>query len=230
MLIGMGVPYRVLVADDDPMVREAYRVFLTRNANFEIVAEAGDGEDAVEAYDRFLPDIVLMDLQMPRRSGVDAIQTICTRHPGACVLALTTFASRDHITAALRAGAGGYLVKDAGGAALLVAIEQAIAGEMPLSPSVRRELVADLRTTDDPPATAAVDHGLTGRETELVGWLAKGMTNQQIAEKMFLSEGSVKQYLSHIGDKLGSRSRTQILVRSIRLGIVGLADIDMSAD
>ena len=137
---------RVLVADDDPMVREAYRMFLTRNDNHEVVGEARNGREAVEAYEELKPDVVLMDLQMPDMSGVDAIREINRKHRGACIVALTTFGTQEYIVSALRAGASGYLMKDCGGPALLTGIQQARDGEMPLAPGVRRELVADLLT------------------------------------------------------------------------------------
>ena len=137
---------RVLVADDDPMVREAYRMFLTRHDNYEVVGEARNGREAVEAYEELKPDVVLMDLQMPDMSGVDAIREINRKHRGACIVALTTFGTQEYIVSALRAGASGYLMKDCGGPALLTGIQQARDGEMPLAPGVRRELVADLLT------------------------------------------------------------------------------------
>ena len=211
---------RVLVADDDPMVREAYRMFLTRNDNHEVVGEARNGREAVEAYEELKPDVVLMDLQMPDMSGVDAIREINRKHRGACIVALTTFGTQEYIVSALRAGASGYLMKDCGGPALLTGIQQARDGEMPLAPGVRRELVADLLTGHPKILTDEAAAGLAPREKELLIWLGQGMTNAQIAAKMFISEGSVKQYLSHIGDKMGLKSRTQILVRAIQLGLV----------
>lgn len=217
----MSEACRVLVVDDDPMVREAYRMFLSRHEDHVVVADARNGREAVEAYDQFLPDVVLMDLQMPEMSGVDAIREICGKHKSACIVALTTFGTQDYIVSALRAGAAGYLMKDCGGPALLSGIQQALAGEMPLAPGVRRELVSDLIAGHRRgPADQDLTDSLAPREKELLLWLGQGMTNAQIATKMFISEGSVKQYLSHIGDKLGLKSRTQILVRAIQLGLV----------
>lgn len=217
----MNAPYRLLVVDDDPMVREAYRIFFSRNSGYEVVDEARNGNEAITAFRTHRPDVVLMDLQMPEKSGVDATKEICTRWPHACVVALTTFGTREYIVAALRAGAAGYLLKDAGGPALLTGIEQAIAGEMPLSAAVRRELVSNVVSSPDPVVQRRMPvPSLAPRERELLTWLAAGLTNQQISEKMFVSEGTIKQYLSHIGDKFGLKSRTQILVRSIQLGIV----------
>lgn len=220
-VLPMSEACRVLVVDDDPMVREAYRMFLSRHQDHTVVGEARNGREAVESYDELLPDVVLMDLQMPEMSGVDAIREITHKHKDACIVALTTFGTQDYIVSALRAGAAGYLMKDCGGQALLSGIQQALAGEMPLAPGVRRELVSDLITGHSRgPVDSATRNALAPREKELLIWLGQGMTNAQIATKMFISEGSVKQYLSHIGDKLGLKSRTQILVRAIQLGLI----------
>ena len=123
---------RVLVTDDDPMVREAYRMFLTRNDNHEVVGEARNGREAVEAYEELKPDVVLMDLQMPDMSGVDAIREINRKHRGACIVALTTFGTQEYIVSALRAGASGYLMKDCGGPALLTGIQREVAIDIDL--------------------------------------------------------------------------------------------------
>lgn len=219
----MAGAVRVLVVDDDAVVRDAYRAFLRARDGLELCGEAADGRAGVEAYAELLPDVTLMDLQMPRLPGIEAIDEITTRWPGACIVALTTFGTHDYITAALRAGAAGYLVKDTDGDTLAAALAQAVAGDMPLSPAVRRELVAAMLDEQAPPAPAdPAGHGLTPREHELLQWLAAGLTNQQIGARMYISEGSVKQYLSHVGEKLDMRSRTQILVRSIQLGLVDL--------
>lgn len=220
---------RILVVDDDPVVREAYRTFFSRHADYQVVGEARDGREAVDAFRRLRPTIVLMDLQMPEKSGVDATRDICREWPSACIVALTTFGTREYIVAALRAGASGYLLKDAGGPALLAAIDQAIDGDMPLSAAVRKELVSNVVDASDANRPAAPDPGLAPREKELLKWLAQGLTNQQIGGRMFVSEGTIKQYLSHIGDKMGLKSRTQILVRAIQLGVVDLSETDLTS-
>lgn len=217
----MTPPHRVLVVDDDALVREAYRAFFLKVTDFGLVGEARSGAEGVESYDTLRPDLVLMDLQMPGMSGIEATMEICRRWPGACVVALTTFGTREYIVAALRAGASGYLLKDSGGQALLAGMRQAINGDMPLSATVRRELV-DALLADPAALRPHVDPGLTPRENELLQWLARGLTNHQIGSRMYLSEGSVKQYLTRIGDKLAARSRTQILVKAIQLNLVDL--------
>ena len=129
---------RVLVADDDALVREAYRSFLRNSPDFTLVGEARDGEEACSAYASLLPDVVLMDLQTPTCSGIEATARICATWAGACVVALTTFGTREYIVAALRAGASGYLLKDTGAQHLVAGIRQAMRGDMPMSASVRR--------------------------------------------------------------------------------------------
>jgi DNA-binding NarL/FixJ family response regulator len=212
-------PISVMTVDDDPLIREAYGAFFGRQEEFSLVGEARNGREGVSLYSALRPDVVLMDLQMPGMPGTDAIALICFRWPEACVVALTTFSTREYVVEALRAGAAGYLLKDVGGDGLLAGIRQAIAGDMPLSPTVRRQLVATVaaeRTVDARSAAVSV----TSRETELLGWLARGLTNHEIGLQMYISEGSVKQYLARIGDKLGARPRTQILIRAIQLNLV----------
>lgn len=208
----------VLVVDDDEVARQAVTAFLERQEHLRVVGQAADGQEGVRRYAELTPDVVLMDLNMPVMSGVAATRAICAEHPGACVVALTTFDTSDHVVAALRAGAAGYVLKDSAPAELLEAVEQAVAGEMPLSGAVRQALVASVLTEGRTPVVQ--DATLTPRQTELVRWLAHGLSNQQIAREMHLSEGSVKQYLSQVGTRLGVSTRTQILIRSVQLGIV----------
>lgn len=221
----MTDPCRVLVVDDEPAVRDAYTGFLQAQDGVEVCGQAGDGQVAVSAFESLRPDVVLMDLGMPRVSGLMATEQICRRWPGACVVALTTFGDRESIVAALRAGAAGYLLKDCGGAALVAGIRQARDGEMPLSAPVRRQLVASVVREGVLPGRAH----LTPRERELVNLLAQGLTNQQIGHRMHVSEGSVKQYLTNVGTKLRARSRTQVLIRAVQLNLVdphGLPPLD----
>ncbi len=216
----MVEPHRLLVVDDDPVVREAYRAFFSYQEEFVVCGEARTGAEGVEGYAALLPGVVLMDLQMPVLSGIEATRQICERWPDACVVAMTTFGTSEYVVAALRAGASGYLLKDVGGVALLAGLRAALAGDMPLSSPVRRELVSSV-VEDRPAAPVAVaDVGLTPREQELLSWLAQGLTNHQIGAQMYVSEGSVKQYLLNIGRKVGVKSRTGILIRAIQLNVV----------
>lgn len=221
-------PQPVLIADDDPAARDAYRAVLGQRSDFVLVAEASNGEEAITLYERHRPAVVLMDLQMPGTSGIEATAAICARWPDACIVAMTSFGTRDYVVAALRAGAAGYLLKGVGGPALLAALHQALGGNMPLASTVRRQLVSAVLA--DAEELNPTDAGLTPRELELVGWLAQGLTNQQIARAMHLSVGSVKQYLGRVGDKLKVASRTQILVRVIQLGIVDPSHLPAVSD
>ncbi|MFT3876490.1 MAG: response regulator transcription factor [Propioniciclava sp.] len=208
---------RVLVVDDDENVRESYRAIIARQTDVELAGEATDGNQAEDAYAQLLPDVVLMDLQMPQMSGIDATRALVSRWPEAIVVAMTTFGSRDYVVAALRAGASGYLLKDVHEGSFVAALRQAVAGEMPLSASIRRALVSAVVAEEaKPPA----QHDLTPREEELIRWLARGLTNAQIARQMHLSEGSVKQYMARASSKLGVASRTQLLISAIQLGVV----------
>ena len=204
----VAAPLTVLVVDDKPLVRNAYHAFFSRQTDASLVGLAGDGQEAIDLYEATTPDVVLMDLQMPGVSGIEATREICRRWPGACVVALTTFATPEYVIPALEAGAAGYLLKETSGPALLHALRQAKAGEMPLSSAVRRAVVDRLTASakQEPPVP------MTVREREVLTWLAHGMSNVEIARRMFLSEGTIKQYMSRIGDKMGMKSRTQIPV------------------
>lgn len=216
----MPRPFRLLVVDDDAMVRMAYASFFAGQPDFDICGEAINGSEGVAAFAELKPDVVLMDLQMPVLSGIEAIERICARTPGACVVAMTTFGTQEYVVRALRAGASGYLLKDVGGPALVGGLRQALAGDMPLSGSVRRELVASVVAEAPATSFAGPDVDVTPRERELLGWLAQGLTNSQIGDQMYLSVGSVKQYLSNVGTKLAVKSRTGILIRAVQLHLV----------
>lgn len=209
-------PIRVLLVDDESLVRESFRAFFSRQPGFDLVGEASDGQGGVTAYEQLRPDVALMDLHMPRMNGIEATERITSRWPNACVVALTTFGSREFIVPMLRAGAAGYLVKHTAPRELLTALQAAIDGEMPMSGEVRRELAGVVARPAAPPSGIT----MTPREREVLEWLAHGLSNAQIGARMGLSEGTVKQHLFHAGAKLQARSRTQILVRSIQEGLV----------
>lgn len=205
---------RVLAVDDDPNTLRAYRGLFATQQSFDLVGEVRDGAQVEARYEALLPDVVLMDLQMPF-NGVDATRAVCARWADARVVAMTTLTSHHWVVAALRAGAAGYLVKGLTSGQFFAGLRQALAGEMPLSGSVRHQLVHAL-VADEP----VRENPLTPRENELVNWLARGLTNRQIAMRMNVCESSVKQYFARAGAKLHATSRTQILVRAIQCGAV----------
>lgn len=218
--------HRVLIADDEELVRDAYRSFFQTVPDLDLVGEAADGEEAVAAYHDLRPDLTVMDLQMPRLSGIDAIRITAESDPAACLVAMTTFATRSHVVGALEAGAAGYLVKGVSGATFAAGLRKAIAGDMPLSGAVRRELATAVRAHRGTRGPVGEPVTLPPRQMELLKWLATGMTNRQIAREMRLSEGSVKQYVARMCESLAASSRTQLLVRSIQLGLVDPYDTD----
>jgi DNA-binding NarL/FixJ family response regulator len=210
------------VVDDDAMVREAYRSFFARQEEIILCGEARDGAEGVAAYAAQLPDLVLMDLQMPGVSGIEATSQICGRWPGARVVVMTTFGTSEHVVAALQAGACGYLLKDVGGPGLLEGLRQALAGDMPLSASVRRESRCRRGGGASDPAEAGGRRRLDAAGERAAGLLGPGLSNAAIGAQMYFSEGSAKQYLSNIGTKLGVKSRTAILIRAVQLNAVDL--------
>ncbi|MEA5153549.1 response regulator transcription factor [Raineyella sp.] len=220
---------RILVVDDEAVVRDAYRHLFGDVEDYEVVAEASDGREAVARYEEARPDVVLMDLKMPRMSGVEAMTEIGRQHPDACMVAVTSFASLDYVVPALRAGAAGYLVKDAAAEDLIDGVRQALADEMPLSPRISRALARSIaEAPPEPPrpkASLAPFASPTAREQEVLDHLAEGLSNRDIAAMMCISEAAVKAHLRHLGDKLGVRSRTQILVLAYRHGLVSAGSV-----
>lgn len=208
---------QVLLVDDQRLMREGLRTLLELHPDLRVAGEAGDGSAAESAVERLEPDVVLMDLRMPRRDGVTATRRITARWPALPVLVLTTYDDDDLVFQAIEAGACGYLLKDVGSDALADAIRAAAHGESPLQPSVARKVLRQLRGR----VVAVEDKGepLTDRETEVLGLLATGATNREIAEKLFLTEGTVKNYISAILAKKGLRDRTQAALWALRRGI-----------
>jgi DNA-binding NarL/FixJ family response regulator len=219
----MSERIRVLVVDDQALFREALVALLTVQAGIEVVGEAANGQEAIEAVGRLRPDVVLMDLRMPVLDGVGATRRLHVDHPGVRVLALTTFDGDAEVFPALRAGAVGYLLKDATTERLVEALVAADRGESVLAPSVAAKLVARVAALPEPvPGSAPqplVDP-LTDRELEVLRQLAAGKSNREIAQAVFLSEGTVKNHVTSILAKLGARDRTQAALRASALGLL----------
>lgn len=202
----------------------ALKTFLTNEDGVTVVGTAENGQVAVEQAREHKPDIVLMDLKMPRMNGIDATHRIVDELPDTRVIALTTFSTLDYVVPALRAGASGYLVKDAQPDEILAAIRTAMDDNLPLSPSVVRLLARQVAGGAHDPqvvsGAAATEVGLAPREISVLQHLGRGLSNREIAKEMFISEGSVKAYLANACMKLGVRDRLQALIRGFELGIV----------
>lgn len=214
----------VLVVDDQPLMLHALRTFLENEEGITVVGAAADGEAAVQQAHALTPDLVLMDLKMPRMNGIDATHKITDELPGMRVVALTTFSTLDYVIPALRAGASGYLVKDAQPEEILAAIRMAMDDNLPLSPGVvrllARQVIGGAHAPAGISASAATEVGLAPREISVLQFLGRGLSNREIAKEMYISEGSVKAYLANACMKLGVRDRLQALIRGFELGIV----------
>ena len=201
---------RILVADDHAVVRQGLRAFLSLQEDMEVVGEAEDGEQAVAAAARLEPDVVLMDMVMPGVDGVEAIRRIRDVRPQTRVLVLTSYADDTKVVPAVRAGAAGYLLKDVQPAELAAAIRTIAGGGALLAPAVTARVLAEIAAGGRP------DPGLTAREREVLGLLARGLTNRQIAAELVLSEKTVKTHVSSILGKLGLPDRTQAALYAVR--------------
>ena len=211
----------VVLVDDQPLVRAGFRLILEAEEDFAVVGEAGDGEEALATTLRLQPDVVLMDVQMPKLDGLEATRriakdpTIRTR-----VLILTTFERDDYIFEALRAGASGFMLKNASPEDLVRAVRVVAAGEALLAPSITRRVIADYSQRPGPNKHAAgLDH-LTERELEVLRLLATGKSNAELAQELYLGEGTVKTHVSHLLGKLGLRDRVQAVVFAYESGLV----------
>jgi DNA-binding NarL/FixJ family response regulator len=219
---------RVLLADDQRVVREGLGTLLGLLDGIELVGTAADGEEAVALAGRHDPDVVLMDLRMPRVDGIEAIRRLAARGERPRAIALTTYADDASVLGALRAGARGYLTKDAGAEEIRAAVEAVARGEAALDPAVQHHVVAALSSgagTDAPsaPSGAATEpelpDGLTPREAEVLGLIAAGLTNAEIAGRLVVSAATVKSHVNHIFAKAGVRDRAQAVVYAYEHGL-----------
>ncbi|WP_329532031.1 response regulator transcription factor [Streptomyces sp. NBC_01450] len=216
-------PARVVVADDQTVVREGIVMLLGLLPGIEVVGAAGDGYEAVALVAELAPDVVLMDLRMPRCDGVEATRRIRAEHPGTQVVVLTTYADDESLFPALRAGARGYLTKDAGGDEIVRAVESVLSGDAGLSPSVQRRLLERLSepaAAPEPDALVEPPDGLTTRETEVLLLIAEGLTNQEIARKLHVSTATVKTHINNLFAKTGLKDRAQAVRYAFGKGLV----------
>jgi len=212
---------QVLVVDDQALVRAGFRLILQR-AGMEVVGEAGDGVEAVAAAKALRPDVALMDIRMPRLDGIEATRQIAAAAPSVKVLALTTFDLDEYVYAAVRAGASGFLLKDVSPDDLVHAVQVVARGESMLAPAVTRRLLDRFATTPLPGQLPPAVATLADREVAVLRLVARGMPNSDIAERLFLSEATVKTYVSRLLAKLGLRDRVQLAVLAYESGLVPL--------
>jgi DNA-binding NarL/FixJ family response regulator len=217
------VSIRLLIVDDQELVRTGFRLFLETQDDLEVVGEAGDGEEAIVLARELRPDVILMDIRMPRLDGVEATARLTAAgiEPPPRVVVLTTFDLDEYVFGALRGGAAGFLLKDAPRERLVEAIRVVHAGEALLSPSITRRLVADFATRTDPleQPTALLEE-LTPREREVLVLVARGLSNDEIAERLVVTQATVKSHVGSMLMKLGLRDRVQAVVFAYEHGIV----------
>lgn len=218
---------RVMLVDDQAMVRMGFRMILETDPDLTVVGDAGDGIEAIEVAERCRPDVILMDVRMPRMDGIEATRAILSRSaPGDAtapcrVLVLTTFDLDDYVYAALRAGASGFLLKDAPAEQLVEAVKIVQRGDALLSPSVTRRLIEEVARRPDPEQVLVPGLAeLTERELEVLKLIARGLSNAEIAQRLYLGEATVKTHLGRVLAKLNLRDRVQAVVLAYESGIV----------
>jgi DNA-binding NarL/FixJ family response regulator len=209
---------RVLLVDDQPLIREGLRTILDAQAGIEVVGEAGDGAEALDQSRRLAPDLVLMDVEMPGSDGIEATRRIVAAG-GPRVVILTTFNREDYVAQALRAGASGFLLKTAAPSDLAAAVHSAMDSDALLAPEVTRRLIESYLARPDP-AGAPWVADLTEREREVLVLIATGLSNDEIAKKLFLSPATVKTHVNRVFAKTGVRDRAQAVVAAYEAGIV----------
>lgn len=216
-------PITVLIVDDQHIMRTALRVYVGTDPALRVVGEAGDGQAALRQARALRPDIVLMDLQMPVMDGIEATRALVQEFPATKVLAVTTYQSSDFVIPALRAGASGYLTKDAEPEVVTEAVRKVADGESVLSTDATRVLIDTVRAEEPAPApapgAATVFDRLSAREGEILELLCEGLSNKQIARRLFVAESTVKTHLSSIMDKCGFRDRLQVVIAAYRSGV-----------
>jgi DNA-binding NarL/FixJ family response regulator len=205
----------VVLADDQRVVREGLATLLGLLPGIEVVGTASDGEEAVQLVERLRPEVVLMDIRMPRCDGVEATRRLRERSSPTQVIVLTTYADDRSVIEALRAGARGFLTKDSGAEEIQRAIEAVVRGEAAIDPAVQHHLVEAVAAKPELP------HGLTPREAEVLALIAQGLANAEIASRLFVSEATVKSHINHLFAKTGVRDRAQVVTYAYRHGLAG---------
>ncbi len=218
----MTDPIRLLIVDDQRLMREGLRTLLELEGGFDIVGEATNGQAALDAYTELKPDVLLMDIRMPGMDGVEATRRICARWPEARVIILTTFDDDANVFEGLRAGAVGYLLKDLSGQELANAVRTVYKGGALIEPTVAKRVMAEFARLHPPART--IDDGLpeplSERELDILKLISAGFSNREIGNKLGLSEGTVKNYVTNVLQKIGVRDRTQAALRGRELGLI----------
>ena len=212
---------RIFITDDHAIVRKGLRTLINSESGMELVGEAADGLEAVTKIRALQPDVILMDLVMPRQGGLETIIQIKEDNPDARIMVLTSFAEEEQVFSAIKAGALGYLLKDSSPEQLVQAIHDVHRGESSLHPTIALKLIRELRRPSDLPPT---DNPLTEREVEVVKLVAQGLTNQEIAESLFISERTVGNHIGTILGKLHLANRTQAALYALRKGLTTLEE------
>ncbi|MFZ4655463.1 MAG: response regulator [Caldilineaceae bacterium] len=213
---------RVLICDDQAIARHGLQMILSTAPDLHIIGQAQDGQEAVDLVAQHQPDLVLMDLKMPKMNGVQATRLIRQRFPAVQVLVLTTYDADEWVFDAVRAGANGYLLKDTPPQQLLAAIRNTVEGKTPVDPSVAGKLFSNFAKQPTPPTTTKLVEALSDREIEVLRLMAEGLTNAEIGAQIHLSEGTIRNYISTILDKLQVKDRTQAVVTAIRYGLINV--------
>jgi NarL family two-component system response regulator LiaR len=217
---------RVMLADDHPLLRQALRHVLETQPDIEVIAEASDGEEAVRFAAELVPDVVIMDISMPKLNGLEATKQIKARYPAIGVLVLTVHSDNEHIISILQAGAGGYLTKSVYGDEVVHAVRALVCGETVLARSVSQEIFKYAFRYSIKPTKLNIDDQLSARELEVLNVAAKGISNKDIALKLGLSVRTVKAYLAEIFLKLNVASRTEAVIVSLRRGLISIDDLE----
>jgi NarL family two-component system response regulator LiaR len=217
---------RIMLADDHPLLRQALRDVLEKQPDFEVIAEASDGEEAVKLATEMLPDVVIMDISMPTLNGLEATKQIKASHPSIAVLVLTVHSDSEHILSILRAGAGGYLTKSVYGDEVIHAVRALVSGETVLSPAVSQQIFKYAFQHSSKPKNLGTGNTLSSRELEVLNLAARGISNKDIALRLGLSLRTVKGYLADLFLKLNVASRTEAVIIGLRKGIITLQDLE----
>jgi two-component system, NarL family, response regulator LiaR len=214
-------PIRVLIVDDHTIVRKGIKALLAETSDIQVVGEASNGLDATQLSKQLEPDVILMDLLMPKMDGIEATRHISAQQPQVHVLVLTSFVGDDKIFPAIKAGAVGYLLKDSEPSELIRSIHMVHRGELSLHPIIARKIMQEIQ---DQPAAKPSPESLTAREVEVLQLLAKGLSNDEIAAQLVISEVTVRTHISHLLAKLHLATRVQATLYALRAGITSLSD------